>query len=144
MAEMIYISYGYFDKALAKQVSRMIEKNGYRCFYSYTDEGTGSSSESEEVMRTSPAMVLVLGENTCKSMWIVQEVSRALSFDIPVIPVSFGGHYEVSGPLVRIIEGVETLDLEKDEDKKALLKKISAAVDMAAVRGVYMNLRRRP
>ena len=138
MAGSIYISYGRPDIDSANKVARVLEKKGFRTYRSYSEPSLGSD-ESDDIYRNltdAPAVVMILGDGTYESMFIVREISHACMMGKPVIVASLNENYELEGPLAQLLSdhGSVRVELSAKGGDKALVQAVNDAVEGAGAR----------
>ena len=88
MAHDVFISYSSKDKATADAVCARLESRGIRCWIAPRDVGPGANYGAEiiDALRGSRALVLVLSAHANASRHIPNEIERAVSHGVPVLP----------------------------------------------------------
>ena len=137
MAKNVYISYGQFDREIAKKISHVLEKKGFRTYRSFGEdfisaEDTGGDMYSNLV--NSSAVVMLLGEGTYKSMFIVREISQACMLGKPVVIAAIDEHFTIEGPLAELLSDNVRVELSAKGGEKDLVEAVKEAVEGAGAR----------
>ena len=88
MSHDTFISYATEDKAVADAMCHHLEQRGLRCWIAPRDVRPGEDYAAEivDAISASRALVLVFSANANASKHVKNEVERAVSHGIPVIP----------------------------------------------------------
>jgi formylglycine-generating enzyme required for sulfatase activity len=89
MAHDVFISYSSKDKIIADAVCAKLENNQIRCWIAPRDilPGMEYGQALVEAIKKSRAVVLVLSSNSNVSSQVMREIERAVSNEIPIIPL---------------------------------------------------------
>ena len=89
MAHDVFISYSSKDKAIADAVCAKLENNQIRCWIAPRDilPGMEYGQALVEAIKKSRVVVLVLSSNSNVSSQVMCEIERAVSNEIPIIPL---------------------------------------------------------
>ena len=121
MAGQIYIVYGEQDGKWAEDITKLLEKKGFSCFFRSRDISPMDNwaSTIQEKIESAPMVIVVLGEHTADSMMTVREVGLASDTHRPILPVDITGAGNTQGDLnyylaySQIIPFVDKRDSEK-------------------------------
>ena len=85
----VFISYAAADKPLADDICEVLEVNGIRCWIAPRDikPGCDYGAEILSAIEASSAFLLVLSAHSNDSQHVKREVERAVSRNIPILPV---------------------------------------------------------
>src|SRR5215469_2174396 len=88
MAHDVFISYSSKDKAIADAACATLESNGVRCWIAPRDiiPGVEYAEALVEAIQSSRLFILVFSSGANDSMQVRQEVERAVSRGIPILP----------------------------------------------------------
>lgn len=88
MAHDVFISYSSKDKATADAVCARLETRGIRCWIAPRDVAPGANYGAAiiDAIHGSRALVLVLSAHANASRHIPNEIERAVSHGVPVLP----------------------------------------------------------
>lgn len=88
MAHDVFISYSAKDKTIADGVCATLENNGIRCWIAPRDilPGTEYAEALVEAIQSSRLLVLVFSSRSNDSVQVRQEVERAVSHGLPILP----------------------------------------------------------
>ncbi len=89
MSHDVFISYSAKDKAIADAVCAKLENNKIRCWIAPRDilPGIEYGQALVEAIKKSRVVVLVLSSSSNVSTQVMREVERAVSIEIPIIPL---------------------------------------------------------
>jgi formylglycine-generating enzyme required for sulfatase activity len=89
MAHDVFISYSSKDKVIADAVCAKLENNQIRCWIAPRDilPGMEYGQALVEAIKKSRLVVLVLSSNSNVSSQVMREIERAVSNEIPIIPL---------------------------------------------------------
>jgi hypothetical protein len=89
MSHDVFISYCSKDKAIADAVCAKLENNKIRCWIAPRDilPGKEYGQALVDAIKKSRAVVLVLSSNSNVSPQVMREIERAVSNEIPIIPL---------------------------------------------------------
>ena len=89
MSHDIFISYSSKDKVIADAVCAKLENNKIRCWIAPRDilPGMEYGQALVDAIKKSRAIVLVLSSNSNVSPQVMREIERAVSNEIPIIPL---------------------------------------------------------
>lgn len=129
MAGQIYIVYGEQDRKRAENITKLLEKSGFSCFFRARDIiPTGNwASTIQEKIESAPMVIVVLGEHTADSMMTVREVSLASDAHRAILPVDITGTGEIGGSLYYYLAYSQIIRFVDESDSETL---ISAAADI--------------
>ena len=90
MKPQIFISYKSEEYHYADKVRFMLEQNGISCWMDVEgiDSGDDFGVEISAAIRACKAVVFILSARSQRSQWTRKEVTTALNFEKPIIPIA--------------------------------------------------------
>ncbi len=110
----VFISHSVKNYDIAKKLKDHLKRYNLSCFVAHKDIEPAKQWQQEikKALNSMEIMFCLITENSCKSLWVNQEIGFALARNIPIIPIKLG-NYDPKGFISEI--QAMSLDVKKLE-----------------------------